>query len=292
MLETTPLHPRYGLQVHGLQLAEITADRGYPQIRQLFEQSSLLYFADQEIDDAAHLRLGSLFGPREDRSIDPKQPDPAVSTVSNVKSDNSLMQQGEKELFDLQANMLWHTDSTFLPVPALANIIIGRVIPPSGTFTEFASTRNAWQDMPEALKNRVRGLYFQHSYGHSRRKINAELAEETRFKHWGEQCWKSVWTNPRNGLEALYFASHVHGIVGMDSAAATELIDQLSDFCTQPEYVYAHRWRQGDVLIWDERAMLHRGVPWDYQQARSLASICVSVSAKDGLEEMRYRAVG
>jgi len=287
MLRTTKIHPRYGIQVHDMQLADVTADSGYAELRDAFEQHSFLFFADQELDDEAHLRLGSLFGPREDRTINADKPNPAVSLVSNVKNDQSLLSPRDKALLQLQANMLWHTDSTFLPVPALANILIGRVIPESGSSTEFASTRVAWQDMPDDLKRRVHGLYFHHEYGHSRRKIDAELAEQEMIAHWQRQTWKSTWVNPHNGLEALYIASHACGAISMPEDEAQALIDELTNWCTQSQYVYAHQWQVGDVLIWDERAMLHRGVPWNYNEARSLSSICISARPEDGLDDMR-----
>ena len=288
MFTTSPIHKRYGVQFYGVVLTEITANAGYAELRDAFETHSLLYFADQNIDDEAHLGLGALFGPREDRSIHAERPNPKVSMVSNVREDSSLLKTGEQALLQLQSNMLWHTDSTFLPIPALANILIARVIPPSGSSTEFCSTRAAWADMPEALKRKTRGLYFRHAYGHSRRKIDSKLAQQEMFTHWGEQVWKSVWTNPFNGLEALYIASHACGAIGMENDEALALIDELVNWCTRPEYVYQHKWRVGDVLIWDERAMLHRGVPWNYDEARTLSSICISATDADGLADM-YR---
>ncbi len=284
----TAIHPRYGLKLEGIDLAQVSAEIGYPQIRPAFEQHSLLYFPNQELNDAAHLKLGALFGPREDRSLSPDKPLPQVSMVSNRKQGDSLYKKGDSRLLDLQANMLWHTDSTFLPIPALANILLARVIPCSGTSSEFVSTRAAWEDMPAELKDKARDRYLIHDYAFSRRKIDPKLAEQHKFTHWGQQIWKSIWTNPENGKEALYIASHACAVVGMGQVEGLKLIDELINWCTQEQYIYKHHWKDGDVLIWDERAMLHRGVPWNYEQERSLSSICISATTKDGLEEMRY----
>ena len=109
------------------------------------------------------------------------------------------------------------------------------------------------------------------------------------FNKWPEQQWPAVWKNPTNGSEAVYVASHVLGVVGMDQDAADRIVDELIEECTQPEYVYSHKWTPGDVLIWDQRAVLHRGTPWPLDQARRLASICTSVTDADGLAEMRSR---
>ncbi|MFT5505119.1 MAG: alpha-ketoglutarate-dependent 2,4-dichlorophenoxyacetate dioxygenase [Gammaproteobacteria bacterium] len=97
--------------------------------------------------------------------------------------------------------------------------------------------------------------------------------------------------NPVNNSEALYIASHVCGVVGMSDSEAQELVEALTEWCSQPRYVYRHNWKKDDVLIWDERAMLHRGVPWNYEEPRTLSSICISVSENDGFEQMKYSGV-
>ncbi|MBX2869318.1 MAG: TauD/TfdA family dioxygenase [Acidiferrobacterales bacterium] len=287
MLNSESLHPRYGAKLTNLSIAEILEGHHFEELRRLFEQHSLLLFRGQTISDDEHLRLGALFGPKEDRTIDQSDPDPEVSLVSNKKTDGELLREGEQRLLELQSNMLWHADSTFLPVPALANILIGRVIPPSGTSTEFASTRAAWVDMPESLKARARDVFFIHDYAHSRRQVDASLAQQMKFTHWGQQVWRSVWTNPVNGKEALYIASHICGAVGMTESDAQDLARELIAWCTREEYVYTHQWQKNDVLIWDERAVLHRGVPWNYAEERTLSSICISAQVTDGLDEMR-----
>ncbi len=289
MKKLTSLHPHYGVHMHDVDLSKISARNGYRELRSAFEQHSLLYFSGQCLNDTAHLKLGELFGPKEDRSIDPKNPLPDVSPVSNVISDNSLAAEDDLHLLQLQSNFLWHTDSTFLPVPALANILVARVIPSSGGATEFASTRVAWEQMPESLKARARGKFFKHRYGHSRRKVSKKLAREQVIAHWKDQIWNSIWTNPVNHKESLYIASHACEVIGMELRPGLALIEELIDWCTQQHFVYSHQWQVGDVLIWDERAMLHRGTPWLYDQERSLSSICISVVADDGFEKMRFQ---
>jgi alpha-ketoglutarate-dependent 2,4-dichlorophenoxyacetate dioxygenase len=107
---------------------------------------------------------------------------------------------------------------------------------------------------------------------------------------WQDQAWQAIWTNPVNGEEALYIASHAYADDGMDIDAGQAFIDELVAWSTQDAYLYGHRWQPGDVLIWDERATLHRGRPWPYDQARTLASICISVRDVDGLARMRAAA--
>jgi alpha-ketoglutarate-dependent 2,4-dichlorophenoxyacetate dioxygenase len=286
-MRMTPLHPRFGVEIHGVDLGAVTASDGYPGIRQAFETHTLLLFRDQRLDDEAHLALGALFGPIEDRSQGMDGPKPRMSLVSNRREDNAIAAADDDQTLDLMANQLWHTDSTFLPVPALANILAARVVSSRGGETEFVSTRAAWQDMPESLKAKARNAVLHHRYAHSRAKISARLAKQDKFTKWSDQAWKAVWRNPVTGEDGLYIASHAFAVDGLPEAEGQALIDELIAFATRPGTVYSHGWRPGDVLIWDERAMLHRGRPWPYEEERTLASICISLRDVDGLDRMR-----
>ena len=289
-MQTTPLHPRFGVEVHGVRLAEVTAEAGYPEIRELFERHSLLLFRDQHLDDDAHLAFGALFGPIEIRSKAADKGPAKVSQVSNVSEGRTVSDERERHLMNLKANQLWHTDSTFLPVPALANILTARVVPATGGETEVVSTRAAFADLSPEMQATARKAVLVHRYAHSRAKIDPSLATDALFTMWEDQAWRAVWTNPVTGEEALYLASHVHRVEGMDEAEGTALIEALTAHATRPELVYTHAWRPGDVLMWDQRATMHRGRPWPYGQPRTLASICVSVTGADGLEAMRPAA--
>ena len=268
-------------------MQDITAASGYTEIRDLFDRHSLLLFKDQDLDHTAQIRFGELFGPIEDRSKGANGPDPVVSDVSNVDTDDRVINENDDHVLHLKSNQLWHTDSTFLPIPALANVLTATVVPSTGGETEFVSTRVVWADMPASLKSRTRGKVFRHRYAHSRQKISKELARQELFTMWDDQAWRSVWPNPVTGEEALYIASHVFAVDGMDTAEGEVLIEELTAFATQPQYLYRHRWDVGDVLVWDERATMHRGRPWPYSQARSLASICVTAREVDGLALVR-----
>lgn len=287
-LSTTPLTPRFGVEIHDFDLAAITDD-GYRAIRAAFEEHSALLFRNQSVDEAAHLKLARYFGPIEDRLADerPKGEAYRVPEVSNIRPDGSVTSEMDLHTLNLKANMLWHSDSTFLPVPALTNILIARVVTPTGGQTELASTRAGWADMPEALKARIRGRALWHRYSHSRARISPELAKLPMFHKWPDQLWKAIWTNPVNQKEALYIASHAFAVDGLPDDEGAELIDALLNFVTQPEYVFSHTWNVGDVLVWDQRAVLHRATPWDYDVPRKLTSLCVSVSDSDGLGDMR-----
>ena len=202
-------------------------------------------------------------------------------------ADGSIAPAGSLHTMDLMGNQLWHTDSIFLPVPALANILAARVLSTEGGETEFASTRTAWADLPASRKAALEGAVFRHQLSHSRKKLSAELAAQPHITQFSAQAWKSVWRNPVTGEDALYLASHTFAVDGLPQDEAEALIDELTAHATRPDNVYTHHWQPGDVLIWDARALLHRGRPWPYAQERTLASICVSATAADGLDTIR-----
>jgi alpha-ketoglutarate-dependent 2,4-dichlorophenoxyacetate dioxygenase len=225
--------------------------------------------------EETHFRLAELFGPLEDRYPEDRKPGEKmkIPTVSNVDDTGGVHDAADLKTVNLKANFQWHIDSTFLPVPALVNILTAKIVPSSGGATEFASTRAGWAAMPEALKARVRGRGMWHNASQSRKRIDAELSKWPMFHKWPPQHWKSVWTNPVNGREALYIASHVFRIDGYDEDESLALLDELVAFCTQPEFVYSHNWSVGDVMLWDQRAVMHRhGTPWPYEEPRKLDS--------------------
>jgi len=283
-MRTSPLHPKFGVEIHGVDLRRVTRDHLYPEIRAAFEEHSVLLFRGQGLDDEEQLAFGRLFGPLEDRD---SLPEPVMTFVSNVRDDGSVTAEQDLHTLNLKANQLWHTDSTFLPVPALANVLQARIVTRTGGETEFVSTRAGWRDLDPALKTRVRDAVFRHRFAHSRARIDPELAKQQKFTKWQDQLWRAVWPNPANGAEALYIASHVCGVEGMEPAEGAALVDALVDAMTPPGAIYTHAWTPGDLIIWDERATMHRGRPWPYGEARKLSSICVSATKADGLAAVR-----
>ena len=115
----------------------------------------------------------------------------------------------------------------------------------------------------------------------------ADLASPEERAALPPQCWRMVWKNPVNGRGALYLASHAYAVEGMDAAAGKKLIDELTEAATTPEVSYVHQWKSGDVVMWDNRATMHRGRPWPAHEARLMVRTTISATAADGLESMR-----
>lgn len=289
---TTPITPQFGVEVIGMPLADVVPSGRFSELRALFEEHSVLLFRKQNFSDAAHLELARAFGPIEDRQADTRTPGETftIPKVSNVRENGTVSGKMDLHTLNLQSNFLWHADSTFIPTPALTNIITARVVTAEGGATELASTRAAWAAMPEALRKRIRGRGIWHHYATSRAKISPELAKLPMFHKWPATHWNATWKNPINGREALYIASHAYKVDGYDEADSQQLLDELMAFCTRPEFTYAHNWEVGDVLIWDQRATLHRGRPWPFEQPRTLSSMCTTVTDTDGIGAMHIRA--
>ena len=189
-IKTKPLHDHFGADVLDIDLAMVTADHLFPEIRGLFETHSMVLFRNQKFDGDVHMRLAQLFGPLENREAMAGDRDIPfeIPKVSNERDDGSLLGENDMRLLDLQANMLWHTDSTFLPVPALANLLTARVVPSSGGATEFASTRRGWADMPAHLRPHFEQASLWHRLSHSRARINPDLAAMNKMTRWPDRC--------------------------------------------------------------------------------------------------------
>lgn len=287
-MQTSPLHPDFGLIVHDVDLRDVTADHLWPEIRHGFETHSALLFPCQQFDDDTHLKIANLFGPLENREAMAKGKNLPfeIPEVSNETQDG-VTDADALHTLNLQANMLWHTDSTFLPIPALVNILTAKVVPDSGGQTELASTRAGWASMPTHLKEQLQDAIIWHRLSHSRDRISRELGALPEMRQWPDRPWRALWRNTVTDQDSLYIASHSFAIEGIGLSDGQAIIDAAIAHCTQSAQVYSHQWQVGDVLIWDERAVLHRGQPWDYSQARTLKSICCSATESDGLQSVR-----
>jgi alpha-ketoglutarate-dependent 2,4-dichlorophenoxyacetate dioxygenase len=286
-MRTTRLHDDFGVEVHDVDLRIVTAEVIYPELRALFEEHSLLLFRDQSIDEDKHLALARLYGPLENLTDGGPDETPPRPMVSNVAPDGTLAGEKDLQLLNLKSNFIWHTDSTFLATPSISNILIAYRVPSVGGETEFVSTRVGWQRTPKALRDRARSRVFLHRYAHSRYQLDETLAEQEMFTKWPDTPWRSTWRNPVNGKEALYIAAHAYGVRGMSDEDGQRLLNDLTEAVTRPESIFSHAWRAGDVLIWDQRATLHRGCPWPYEEERTLASIVSSAIESDGLASVR-----
>jgi len=269
-LALRPLHPRFGVEVLGVDVRRVD-DGTFDEIAAAFDEHSVLLFRGQRLSDQEQIAFSERFGPLEStiRSIasQPGTP-PLISNLSNVDAEDRLIPRGDKRSLYHAGNRMWHSDSSFKRIPALASLLSAREVPPEGGETEYASMRVAYDLLPPEDQRLLDGKVAVHSFTYSRGLVSAELFEAEHAAQVPPVRQALVRANPANGRRAFYVGSHACEIVGMSTDEARALIHRLVAAATRPELVYTHRWRVGDLVMWDNRCMLHRGRPWDEGRSR------------------------
>jgi alpha-ketoglutarate-dependent 2,4-dichlorophenoxyacetate dioxygenase len=287
-MDVIPLGPGFAAELRGVTLADVASDEAaYAATRAAFEQHSVLVLRNQEVTDEIQLAFSRRFGPPEVTKVGSEGTGSHFVILSTIGADGKVVPADHRMAMRAKANQLWHTDSSFKRVPALTSILSARVIPAQGGETEFSSTRLAFERLDADMRSQLQNSFAWHDYAHSRGQIAPDLASAEERAALPPQCWRMVWTNPANRRRALYIASHAYAIEGMEEGAAQKLIAELTDAATAPGSSYTHIWRQGDVVMWDNRATLHRGRPWPAHEARLMVRTTVSATDADGLQSVR-----
>jgi len=287
-MEIVPLGPGFAAELRGVTLVEIAADAAaYKIARAALEEHSVLVFRGQDVTDEAQLAFSRRFGPLEVTKIGSLGVGTNLVILSTIDENGKVVPPDHRLALRNKANQLWHTDSTFKTVPALASVLSARIIPARGGETEYVSTRLAWERLDPALRQRLESSFAWHDYNHSRSKVAPDLVIPEERAALSPQCWRLAWKNPTNGRNALYIASHAYAIEGMERATAQKLLAELIDAATAPGLSYVHTWRKGDVVMWDNRATLHRGRPWPAHEARLMVRTTISATEADGLASVR-----
>jgi alpha-ketoglutarate-dependent 2,4-dichlorophenoxyacetate dioxygenase len=287
-MNIVPLGPGFAAELRDVTITEVASDdTAYAAVRAAFEEHSVLVFRGQEVTDESQLAFSRRFGPPEVTKVGSQGTGTHFVILTTIGEDGKVVPADHRLALRNKANQLWHTDSSFKRVPALTSVLSARIIPARGGETEYVSTRLAFERLQPALQQKLKTSFAWHDYAHSRGQIASDLASPEERAALPPQCWRLVWKNPVNGRSAIYLASHAYAIEGMDPAAGKELLDQLMDAATAPGTSYVHTWRSGDVVMWDNRATMHRGRPWLAHEARLMVRTTISATAADGLETMR-----
>jgi len=287
-MELVPLGPDFGVEVRGIGLVDVaTGDEPYRQVRAAFEEHSVLLFRNQEVTDDLQAAFSRAFGPLERVKIGSAGVGTFYSRLHNLAADGTAVPETDRQALTARANQLWHTDSSFKKTPALASVLSARRVPGRGGETEFASTRQAWSRLAPARQARLRDAVVTHAYAHSRDQIHRNLMTESERLALPPVRWRMTWRNPVNGRVALYLASHAYAVEGLDDTEALALLRELIAQATRAEFTFEHRWRPGDVLMWDNRATMHRGRPWPDSEPRSMVRTTIAAVEADGLDDVR-----
>ena len=258
------LNPLFGAEITGVNTAQPMSDATFAEIRAAFEEHSLLVFRDQALDDETQVTFSQRFGPLETTV----KANPAGGSYFARQSNldirtGAVIPPEDRRMIYQKGNYLWHTDSSFKPIPALCSLLSGRVVPPEGGDTEFASLRAAYAELPETRQRRIDGLVAEHSFVYSRGLIDPGMLTVEEKAETPPVRQALVRTNPVNGRKGLYLGAHASHIVGLPVEEGRALLQELTEFATQPRFCHAHQWRHGDLVVWDNRCLLHRATAYD-----------------------------
>ena len=240
-------------------------------IREAFTQYAVLVFPDQEFDDESQLAFARHFGPLETTVFMARKGHNLrlhqnMADVGNLDAENRILETNNRQRLYNLGNRLWHTDSSFKRLPAYCSMLHARSIPPIGGHTEFADMRAAYDALPDSTKERIAGLVAEHSIMTSRGRLGFKDFDESERAAFAPVPQVLVRRLPDSGRMSLYIASHAGAIRGMADDEARQLIDELTAHATQRQFVHAHRWRENDLVIWDNRCTMHRGMEFDDQR--------------------------
>ena len=285
-MQRVPLGSGFAVELRDVDLIDVvSSDACYLAVRAAFEEHSVVLFRNQDVTDDLQVAFSRAFGPLERTKVGSLAAGTLYVRVTNVADDGALFSATHRQSLVNRANQLWHTDSSFKATPALASVLSARIISEDGGETEFVSTRLAWDRLPEARKEELRDRVAVHSYANSRDRIDPALMTPQERAALPPVRWRLVWRNPANGRDALYIASHAGAVEGMDHGQGRALLARLIEEATHDSYI--HRWRAGDVVLWDNRATMHRGRPWPGTQARLMVRTTISARDEDGLDQVR-----
>ncbi len=289
-MEVVPLHADFGAEIRGVSLLDIVCSEALQrEVRAAFEQYSVLLWRGQDVSDDVQATFARGFGALERTKVGSGGAGSIYARMNNIGPDGKIVAPSDRAMLIAKANQLWHTDSSFKQLPALASVLSARVIPEDGGGTEFVSTRVAWAKLPDERKAQLLELDAIHSYASSRDQVDPGMMSDEERNALPPVQWRLTWRNPVNGCQALYIASHVGAIAGMPKDRSGELLRELMEHATQPECRYVHRWQPGDVVMWDNRATMHRGQPWRGGEPRSIVRVTISATDTDGLDDLRPR---
>ena len=228
----------------------------------------MLIFPDQHLSTDQHLEFARNFGPLE-TSIHATRSDaklrvrPEIGDVSNLEPGEAIWgENSRKRMFEM-GNRMWHTDSSFRRLPAKASLLYARSIPPVGGHTEFADMRAAYDALADEMKQRLRGRVAEHAIMYSRKKLGFTDFSDEENQALPPVPQALLRRHAGSGRMGLYLASHAGRIFGMKEQEGQALLQQLIEHATQRQFVYTHRWRLHDLVMWDNRCTMHRGKGYD-----------------------------
>jgi alpha-ketoglutarate-dependent 2,4-dichlorophenoxyacetate dioxygenase len=272
-LTVTMRHPLFVAEIGGADLSRPVDDGTRGEIERIMDEHVVAVLPGQRIDDGQQVAFAALYGPLEvapavqgkngARGVGKRIKHQEIFDISNVDDEGRILDADDQRAAYQLGNQLWHTDSSFRQKSATWSMLHARVVPPDGADTEFVDTRAVYDALPQALKAKIEGAVAEHSIWHSRAKLGGYVPTEAERQSRPPARHALIRLHPGSGRKALYIASHASHIVGWPLDEGRALLQELIEFATQPKFVYAHAWRVGDLVIWDNRCTLHRATPYE-----------------------------
>jgi len=290
-LTVHPITPDFAAEIGGVDLREPLDARTVTAISDAINHAGVLVFHEQFITDEQQRAFSRNFGDLETtvkayrKDFVPRL-DVHMADISNLDEQNRVLPKNDRRRLNALGNRLWHSDSSFKRVPARFSLLSARVIPGEGGETQFADMRAAWDTLPDAMRRRVEGMICEHTQLFSRAKIGFTDWAPEEIEKMAPVPQVLVRTHPGSGRKSLFLSSHAGRVRGMEEPEARLLLMDLIEHATQPRFVYTHRWRVGDLVMWDNRCTMHRAREYDETRVRDLHRTTVS----DGVPTVREQA--
>ncbi|MFL5269594.1 MAG: TauD/TfdA dioxygenase family protein [Stellaceae bacterium] len=272
-----PLHSVFGGEVEGVDCRKPLSAEVVAAIDAGMDQYAVLVFRDQKITDDEQISFTRHFGELENyntpghvRKREDHRLGPGIADFSNLDKHGNIMSAEDRVWFFKLGDRLWHSDSSFRPIPAKYSLLSGRVLPSWGANTEFADMRAAYDALDDDTKTEIEDLVCEHSLIFSREAIGfTDLAPEeiAAFKPVRQRL---VRTHPSTGRKSLFLSSHAGTILGWTIPEARMFLRDLTEHATQREFVYSHSWRPFDLVMWDNRSTMHRARRFDRNEVRDV----------------------
>jgi alpha-ketoglutarate-dependent 2,4-dichlorophenoxyacetate dioxygenase len=275
-IQFKPLHPVLGAEAEGADLSKPLSPAQLQQVVAGMDRYAVLVFRGQKLDEDQQIAYAKQFGPLDLglRKIRKGQPHrfrhDELADISNVAVDGSIAARDSAKIVNNVANQLWHSDSSFQKPAARYSMLHAVAIPAKGGETEFADLRAAYDALPDALKAEVADLEAEHHALHSRIMMGDTGYTEEQKQAIPPAVWPLVRRHPGSGRKLLFVGVHATRIVGMTVPEGRMLLMDLLEHATQREFVFQHRWKVGDLVMWDNRAVVHRGRRFDFAERREM----------------------
>ena len=273
-ITVTPIDATFGAVVTDVDLSSL-GDETWAEVHAAFLEYGVLVFPGQHLSDESQGAFARRFGKIE--QLGPKQTGPTVQ-FTNQKEDGSLANADDQAFKLMKGNEGWHTDSTYMPLASKAAMLAALIVPPEGGETEFADMRAAWDALDANAQARLEGLSAYHSlyYSQARAGFTHKTDHAYGFHDKGAPLRPIVKTHPETGRKSIYTGRHAYGIPGMGETESEALLNKLMEDACQPPRVYKHAWQVGDIVVWDNRCLMHRACPFDTSFPRALRATRIS----------------